>query len=174
MRLANRSSSLAANFLLIIALVAASIFSEARAVESISFGDDGWYTWRVATTGEFAEEKFYVRIKSGEPKEIEVIGHWCRGWKRSRTRYPDATDFGLVDTDLSIDWFQQYIRDRSDLGSDALAAISMHNSDRAVQIMIDVVESDAPMDVREEAVFWMVQSESEAAFAYLDKLLMKR
>ena len=174
MRLANRSSSLTANLLLIIALVAASIFSEARAAEAISFGDDGWYTWQVATTGEFAEEKFYVRVKSGEPKEIEIIGHWCRGWKRSVTRYPDATDLGLVDTDVSLNWFEQYIGDRSDLGSDALAAISMHDSGRAVQIMIDVVESDAHMDVREEAVFWMAQSESEAAFAYLDKLLMKR
>lgn len=174
MRLSNRSFSLAANLLLIIALVAASIFSEARAAESIRFGDDGWYTWRVATTGEFAEEKFYVRIKSGEPTEIEVIGHWCHGWKRSRTRYPDATDLGLLDTDLSIEWFKQYIGERSDLSSDALAAISMHDSDRAVQVMIDVVESDAHMDVREEAVFWMAQSESEAAFAYLDKLLMKR
>lgn len=174
MRLANRACSLTVNLLLIVALVAAGIFSEARAAEAISFSDDGWYTWQVATTGEFAEEKFYVRVTSGEPKEIEIIGHWCHGWKRSRTRYPDATDLGLVDTDLSLDWFAQYIGDRSNLASDALAAISMHDSDRAVEILIGVVESDVHMDVREEAVFWMAQSESETAFAYLDKLLMKR
>jgi hypothetical protein len=170
MKHANRLPSL----LLIIVLLAAGITSEARGANPINFGDDGWYSWRVATVGEYAEEEFYVRIKSGKPQEIEIIGHWCHGWKRSRTHYPDATDFGLVDTDLSIDWFQQYIGDRSDLGSDALAAISMHDSDRAVQILIDVVESDAHMDVREEAVFLMAQSESEAAFAYLDRLLMKQ
>ena len=41
-----------------------------------------------------------------------------------------------------------------------------------MQIMIDIVESDAHMDVREEAVFWMAQSGSQEAFAYLDRLLM--
>ena len=170
MKLANRYSSL----LLVVALIAAGINSEVRAAEPISFGEDGWYSWNVPTVGEFAEEKFYVRIKDGKPQEIEILGHWCHGWKRSGTRYPDATHFGLVDTDISIDWFQQYIGDRSDLSSDALAAISMHNSDRAVKILIDIVESDAHMDVREEAVFWMAQSESEAAFSYLDSLLMKQ
>ena len=165
--------------LFLVAVIASASFgSEIRAEDAIQFGEDGWYSWQVATTGEFAEEKFYVRIRSGDAQEIEIVGHWCQGWKRVRTfdraQYPDAIDFGLIDTDASIDWFQQFIGDRSDLGSDALAAISMHDSDRAVQIMIDVVESDAHMDVREEAVFWMAQSESEAAFAYLDRLLMKK
>ncbi len=170
MKSANRFSSL----MLVVALIAAGINSEVRAAEPIRFAEDGWYSWNVATVGEFDEEKFYVRIKDGEPKEIEIIGHWCHGWKRSGTRYPDATHFGLIDTDISIDWFQQYIGDRSDLSTDALAAISMHDSDRAVQILIDVVESDAHMDVREEAVFWMVQSNSEAPYNYLDRLLMKQ
>ena len=48
----------------------------------------------------------------------------------------------------------------------------MHEGSRAVQILIDVVESDAHMDIREEAVFWMAQSDSEEAFDYLDRLLM--
>lgn len=165
-----------ATLLLVAVFAAAMIDNAARAAEAIAFDADGWYSWRVATAGEFAEEKFYVRIKSGEPQEIEFVGHWCQGWKRvrvhQRRNYPDAIDLGLVNTDISIDWFRQYIGERSDLSSDALAAISMHDSDRAVQIMIDVVESDAHMEVREEAVFWMAQSESEEAFTYLDRLLM--
>ncbi len=164
--------------LLFVALAAAGINSEVEAAETFAFAEDGWYAWRVAAAGGFAEEKFYVRIKAGKPAEIEFVGHWCQGWKRlrthQRTSFPDAVDFGLVETDQSIDWFMQYIGERSDLSSDALAAISMHDSDRAVQIMIGVVESDAHMDVREEAVFWMAQSDSEAAFDYLDKLLMKK
>ena len=163
-----------AALLLVAVLAAASFSSEARAAEAFNLTEDGWYSWQVATVGEFTEEIFYVRVKSGAPQEIEIIGHWCHGWKRSRTHYPESIDLGLIDTDASIDWFQQYIGDRSDLSSDALAAISMHDGERAVRIMIDVVESDAHMDVREEAVFWMAQSESEAAFAYLDRLLMKQ
>ena len=67
---------------------------------------------------------------------------------------------------------QQFLGSRSDLSSDALAAISRHAGSRALQILIDIVESDAHMDVREEAVFWMAMSESEEAFAYIDHLLM--
>jgi hypothetical protein len=38
--------------------------------------------------------------------------------------------------------------------------------------LINIVESDAHMDVREEAVFWMAQSQSDDAYDYLDRLLM--
>jgi hypothetical protein len=164
----NRFSGL----VLIVLLLAAGASSQARAAEPINLTDDGWYTWRVASAGEYDEEQFYVQLKSGEPKEIEIVGHWCNNWKRSDKKYPEATDLGLLDTDTSIDWLQQLTGERSDLSSDALAAISMHEGSRAVRILIDVVESDAHMDVREEAVFWMAQSESEEAFDYLDRLLM--
>ena len=84
----------------------------------------------------------------------------------------EATDLGLLKADQSIDWFEQYIGTHSDLSSDALAAISMHEGDHALKILIGIVESDAGMDIREDAVFWMAQSDSEAAFNYLDRLLM--
>jgi hypothetical protein len=164
----NRFSGL----LLTVLLLAAGASSQARAAEPINLTDDGWYTWRVASTGEYDEEQFYVQLNSGQPTEIEIVGHWCNSWNRSAKKYPEATDLGLLDTDTSIDWLQQLTGERSDLSSDALAAISMHEGSRAVQILIDVVESDAHMDVREEAVFWMAQSDSEEAFDYLDRLLM--
>ena len=168
MALLNRLSRL----LLVVLLVAAGASSQARAAETVDLSDDGWHSWNVASAEEFEEERFYVLIKSGEVKKIEIVGHWCNGRRQSDTRHADAVDLGLLETDQSIDWFQQYIGDRSDLSSDALAAVSMHEGSRAVQILIDVVESDAHMDIREEAVFWMAQSESQAAFDYLDRLLM--
>lgn len=153
-------------------LLAAGASSQARAAEPINLTDDGWYTWRVASAGEYEEEQFYVLIKSGEPKKIDIVGHWCRSWNGSGKKYPTATDLGLLETDTSIDWLRQQTGDRSDLSSDALAAISMHEGSRAVQFLIDVVESNAHMDIREEAVFWMAQSDSDEAFDYLDRLLM--
>lgn len=156
--------------LLVVLLIAAGAGSEIRAAETNGLdeklGDDGWYTWRVE------EEQFYVLMKSGEPREIEIAGHWCNGWQLSDQRYSEAVDLGLLEADPSIDWFEQYIGKRSDLSSDALAAISMHDGNRALKILIDIVESDAHIDVREEAVFWMAQSRSEVAFDYLDRLLM--
>ncbi len=164
----NRFSGL----VLIAVLLAAGASSQARAAEPINLSDDGWYTWRVAATGEYDEEQFYVLIKSGKPKEIEIVGHWCNRWNGSDKKYPVATDLGMLDTNSSIDWLQQYTGERTDLSSEALAAISRHEGTRAVQVLIDIVESKAHMDVREEAVFWMAQSDSEEAFNYLDRLLM--
>jgi hypothetical protein len=161
-----------ASLLLLVLLLAAGAGSEIRAAETLSFDADGWYTWRVASAGEYDEEQFYVLLKSGKPQEIEIVGHWCNSWKRSDKKHAAAMDLGLLDTDTSIDWLQQHTGERTDLSSDALAAISMHEGSRAVRILIDIVESDAHMDIREEAVFWMAQSESEAAFDYLDRLLM--
>lgn len=161
-----------ASLMLVVLLLAAGAGSEIRAAETLRLDDDGWYTWRVASVSEFYEEQFYVLVKSGEPREIKIIGQWCNSWNRSDRRYPEAVDLGLLDADRSIDWFEQYIGSRSDLSSDALAAISMHEGSRALQVLIDVVESDAHMDIREEAVFWMAQSESDAAFDYIDRLLM--
>jgi hypothetical protein len=51
-------------------------------------------------------------------------------------------------------------------------AISRHSGNYAFQVLAEVVESDADRDFREEAIFWMVVSESEDAFAYIDRLIM--
>ena len=144
-----------ASLMLVVLLAAAGASSEIRAAEMLNLVDDGWYTWRVASVSQFDEEQFYVLVKSGEPKKIEIVGHWCNNWTRSDKNYPVATDLGLLDTNSSIDWLQQYTGERTDLSSEALAAISMHEGTRAVQVLIDIVESKAHMEVREEAVFWM-------------------
>jgi hypothetical protein len=160
--------------LLFMVLFAAGINSEIQAAETLKLDDDGWYTWRVKSVGEYEEQKFYVHMQDGKAQQIEIVGRWCNAWQRSERQYPEATDLGLLEADQSIAWFEQYVGKRSDLGSEALAAISMHHSDRALQVLVGIVESDANLDVREEAVFWMAQSGSEAAFDYLDRLLMAK
>ncbi|MGI9201855.1 MAG: hypothetical protein ACR2QL_12400 [Woeseiaceae bacterium] len=160
--------------LLVILLVAAGVSSPTHAAEPLTFDGDGWHTWSVASVDEFEEERFFVLVESGEARKIHIAGRWCNGWSRKHSgrNYPEAVDLGFVETDQSIDWFEQYVGKRTELSSDALAAISQHEGSRAVQVMIDIVESDAPMNVREEAVFWMAQSGSQEAFAYIDRLLM--
>ena len=55
------------------------------------------------------------------------------------------TDHGLVTSEENIDWFRTFIEDK-----------------------------DASQDVREEALFALVLSGSDAAFTYLDRLLTSR
>jgi hypothetical protein len=153
--------------LVTVLMLAASLSSESRAAAELQLTADGWHSWRVASVSDGDEETILVRVKSGVPTDIEILGHWC-----NRHRHDDAIDHGVLNADTSIDWLQQYLGRRDDLGEDALAAISRHAGDRALQILIGIVESDADADARQEAIFWMAMSESEAAFEYIDGLLM--
>ena len=154
--------------LVVVALmVAAGLSNQSNAAATIEFKEDGWHRWQVPSVEHPEEEVIYVRVKSGETKEIEIRGDWCNGHT-----HKNAIDHGTLSTDESIDWLQQYLGIRSDLGSDALAAISRHAGDRSLKILVDIVESDAHKDIREQAVFWMAMSGSEKAFVYIDRLLM--
>jgi hypothetical protein len=90
-----------ASLMLVVLLAAAGASSEIRAAEMLNLVDDGWYTWRVASVSQFDEEQFYVLVKSGEPRKIEIVGHWC-----SDRKHTNAVDLGLLETDASIDWLQ--------------------------------------------------------------------
>lgn len=154
--------------LIVVALMIAAGFSnQTNAADPIEFKEDGWHSWQVPSVEHAEDETIYVLIKSGKTKEIEIRGHWCNGHS-----HKNAIDHGLLSTDESIDWLQQYLGTRSDLSSDALAAISRHAGSRSLRILIGIVESDAHNDIREEAVYWMAMSESEEAFQYIDRLLM--
>jgi hypothetical protein len=154
--------------LVVVALMlAAGVSNQTDAADSIEITGDGWHRWQVPSVGHPEDETIYVLIKSGKATEIEIRGHWCNGHS-----HKNAIDHGVLSVDESIDWLQQYLGTRSDLSSDALAAISRHAGDRSLKILIDIVESDAHKDIREEAVFWMAMSESEEAFDYIDRLLM--
>ncbi len=135
-------------------------------VETVITAKDGLFTYRVIA---------YRALSTEECKKVV--------WRALQVDYIDepepggevtlVTKIGNRSTDESIDWLQQYIRSRSDLGSDALAAISRHAGDRSLNVLIGIVESDSDRELREEAVFWMVLSESDAAFEYIDRLLIK-
>jgi hypothetical protein len=154
--------------LVVVALmVAAGLSNQTNAAAPVEITGDGWHRWQVPSVKHLEDETIYVLIKSGKTKEIEIRGHWCNGHT-----HKNALDHGTLSTDESIDWLQQYLGTRSDLSSDALAAISRHAGPRSLKILIDIVESDAHNDIREEAVFWMAMSESEEAFNYIDRLLM--
>jgi len=155
--------------LLLAIMSAACAGSQTYAANVLQLTEDGWYRWRVPAAQPNEEETIYVRVNAGKPQAIEISGHWCNGQKHAA-----AIDLGVLTTDESIDWLQRYLGADSDLREDALAAISRHAGHRALQVLIDIIESDADRETRQEAIFWMAQSESDAAFAYLDRLLLAR
>ena len=158
--------------IVIMLMVAAGFSNQTNAASIINLSEDGWHSWQVASVEPAAEETIYVLVESGKPVEIEIAGRWCNGQRHDQWKHEQAMDLGSLGADESIDWLQQHIGTGSDLSSDALAAISRHAGDRSLQILIDIVESDAHDEIREEAVFWIAMSESDKAFDYINRLLM--
>jgi len=157
---------IATRLLLIALFVAACIASETLAAGSWGPTDDGWHTWHVAAA-DGGELQIYVSMDLGKPVKLRLRGDSvCSGHFEV-----EATDLGLIEVDQSIDWLRRYTKPRSKLGSEALMAISLHSGDRPVAILADIIKSETDRKIREEALFWLVQSDSYEAFAVLDRLL---
>jgi len=55
--------------------------------------------------------------------------------------------------------------------SDAIMSISLHSGDRPVTILASIVKFGTDRKLREEALFWLGQSDLDEAFTVLDRLL---
>ena len=81
--------------LVVVALmVAAGLSNQTNAAGSLEFKEDGWHSWEAPSVEYTENEMFYVSIKSGKVREIEVRGDWC--WGHS---HKNAIEHGPVDTD---------------------------------------------------------------------------
>jgi hypothetical protein len=159
----------------VIALMAvACLGNETIASSVLDTTEDGWHTWRVpaAENSEAPEIQIYVLIEAGRTSKISLPGSHCHLVPNTEIPNAEIRDLGSVSAEDSIDWLRPHIKVDSDIASDALAAISRHSGNYAFQVLAEVVESDADRDFREEAIFWMVVSENEDAFAYIDRLIM--
>lgn len=113
------------------------------------------------------ELRVYVRVLDGDIDEIRALSADCPVTARSEIR-----DLGQIDIETSIDWLSAYLDGNQDDSSEVLAAIAKHAGDAATDALIDIVEDrDSSQDYREEALFWLVQSESDSAFRYIDRIL---
>ena len=112
------------------------------------------------------EVQVYALMRSGKPEKITVLSPQC-----SVSTDTKINDHELLDQDVSISWLRQYIKPHSRISSDVLHAISAHGGHSSLKILVTVVESNNDDSLRAEAIFWLVQSDSDAAFEYIDRLL---
>jgi hypothetical protein len=148
-----------------IVLFAAGVTSESHGSDLLRISSDGWYTWQVRGDRQF---DIYARIESGRPTEVLVPQLQC-----GRKAPPDASNLGLIDAAESVAWLGRFISPRSDVTSEVMAAISAHPGGAGTDILKNVVRSDRNRKNREEAVFWLAQTDDDAAFAFLDALLTR-
>ncbi len=116
------------------------------------------------------ELRVYVQVRDGDIDDIRALSADCPVTARS-----EISDLGQVDVATSIDWLRAHLDADKDDSHEVLAAIAMHAGDAATDALIGIVEDrDNSQHHREEALFWLVQSESDAAYRYLDRILSAR
>ena len=144
-------------------LFAAGVGSESHSSDLLRIDGDGWYAWQVAGDEEL---EIYARIESGRPRELQIPSLQC-----GRKTTPDAEHLGTISATESVAWLGRFISPRSPVSSEVMAAISAHPGGAGTALLQDVVRSDLDRKNREEAVFWLAQSDDDAAYAFLDILL---
>ncbi len=113
------------------------------------------------------EIQIYARLQRGKVTRIQTLSPHCAVETTTGIR-----DLGVVETSDSINWLQEQVTLRSAVAEDALLAISTHEEGPALQSLRRYIEDRSlKPELREQALFWLVQSDSEAGWAYLDDLL---
>jgi len=127
--------------------------------------DDGWHAWHVQGTADLV--RIYVRIKNGSPTRIRFRGNDCR--------YDEPTEFqdlGVIDNEVSVAWLSDQVYADGRISEDAIAAISAHAGDAAFAALTGLLEDrNRAKKTREQALFWLAQTDSDEAFEYLDALI---
>jgi len=165
MRLVDRIARMLAFALLLVA------WTDGDAAEFTAPADDGWHVWQVQGTagGDIDGDQLsiYVRIDAGRVTRIRARTSNCPVTTRTA-----VNDMGAVSNSASVGWLLRQVDADSQVADGALAAISAHAGDDAFVALTALLEDrDRRQKTREQALFWLAQSESEQAFDYLDALL---
>lgn len=187
--------------LLFAVLALAAIASESAAAPP-AFDSDGWHTWQVrsddgmlrccgiGTRGKLTaggcdldsghhmrtctelvttdSVRIYARSESGSVTDIRVLSPGCP----VESRY-EIHDLGVIDNADSVAWLRPYLR--SELGEKAIAAIAAHSGPDAFAALRSLFEDRAvDRELREQVLFWLVQSHSDERFAYVETLITGR
>jgi hypothetical protein len=132
---------------------------------------DGWHVWQVqGSDDDFDLLSIYVKMKDGAVAKIQASTSECPVKKRT-----PVNDMGVIANAASVAWLLQQVDADNRVSESALAAISAHAGDEAFTALTNLLEDRRRgKKLREQALFWLAQSNSDEAFSYLDRLLSKR
>jgi hypothetical protein len=150
-----------------LAILGLALLWSAPAVSAPTDGEaDGWYKWQIdgnMTTGSSCCNGQTCDLDSGHG--IVISSSPCKGNSGSATLYV-RKDSGQP---TRIRVFDSSCRVSS---SERITDMGSLSQDDGVAILLDIVqERNTEMEVREEALFWLAQSNSDTAFEYFDRLL---
>ena len=109
----------------------------------------------------------FVRVHGGLVREIRPLSSNCPVKTQSEVHTLEH-----VSASQSIAWLRKQAQDSPEVADEAIMTLSFHAEAIALPELFDIVEDrSARSQVREQALFWLVQTDSDEAYAYLDKLL---
>ncbi len=96
------------------------------------------------------EMQIYVLVDAGKSVDIRTLSPSC-----PVTTELAINDLGVVSADASLDWLQAYVEPRSDITSDVLAAMAVHDGTRSRDALIKIARHGANIDDRLDAIEWL-------------------
>jgi len=108
----------------------------------------------------------FVHLDDGDVAEIRALSASC-----AVTSDKPIIDLGPVTNAESVAWLDNHIEPGGNLAGDAIAAISVHEGEDAVDVLVKTAESRSDQDNREDAIFWMAQVRVEETSGELKKLV---
>ncbi len=129
---------------------------------------DGWHVWQVESSSSSREfDDIYVQMKDGAVSKIEI--HTSNCYQRNRS---PLNELGIVPNSASVAWLKNLLDSNTRVSEGAIAAISVHAGDEAFAVLTNLLEDRSrSKKTREQTLFWLAHSDSDQAFAYLDRLL---
>jgi len=115
---------------------------------------------------ESEQTQIYALVQGGEATKIRALSSQC-----PVTTTTDIIDLGIVESNDSVEWLERYVAPRTKMSTHALAAISIHDGASPLDLLVSIAQHDANLENRKDAIFWLVQTESERAFTYIERLL---
>lgn len=111
--------------------------------------------------------QIFAEVRNGKVREIRALSGNCP----VRADTPIHT-LENVSTAESIAWLESQLHERESVMEEAVMALSLHADSEALTSLSGLVENQGlAFEIREQALFWLAQSGTEEAFAYLDRLL---
>ena len=111
--------------------------------------------------------RIYVEVKNGTVRDIRPLSSNCPVQSGKQ-----VITFEDVTTRDSIAWLEDQMHNNRKVSEEAIMALSFHSKEQALGSLIRILEDrDEKRDNREEALFWLVQSDYDEAYTYLDDLL---
>jgi hypothetical protein len=115
---------------------------------------------------ESGQIQIYALVQGGEATKIRALSSQCPVMTTT-----DIIDLGIVESNDSVKWLEQYVAPRTKMSTHALAEISIHDGPGPFDLLVSIAQHDASLENRKDAVFWLVQTESQQAFAFIEQLL---